>query len=456
MGISSSLIPSIIIETLSYLFPKYQEEEGLFRLSGTFEQIQDLKNKIDGGNLIANLLKEESNCHNVSGLLKLFIRELPNPLYPKPLQSRIITASQIEDKETRRNELYEIALQLPHTSYAVLKILTITFNKMLDQSGKTKMSAANLSTVWAPNLIWNREIETNPQQFIQFSRLINLAIQATIEEAEYMFKDDGPGPEVAKRRSLFDIQFTDGDSTKNLKFDKSILNENVKDEENKLDLKEELKEPLQNEPKLKKRPRSIWLANELPLNQEQIKTLNNSSINVNIYKQPQEKKPKIEENLKNEINSTKSSKKSLRSSFRKSLLPNRARSSKTVKKDSKNNLQLFYYADSDHTSVSLKKFLDSMDLIPLEIRNSENDSMNWEEIFFFARRCETIVTVVKTGKPYTVSHIVSDMTDDDLKLQLISDVSGKPKAPLIIIGSIMIIGFEKNLKDIFRYYFKKN
>lgn len=210
--------PSIVEECLSFLIPAHANEEGLFRISGMKEDITTLKQKCDaaaGQGVAFRLENAEENCHNVSGLLKQYIRELPSPLYPKVLHTALIAAGKIEDEAQRSDALSDVARQLPLSHYALLRRLTCMLHDLLANVESTKMTSANLSTVWAPNLMWDREVETDPTACLAFSRDINLAIQYTIESAYIMFKADelidsmtasASGAELPKRRSVFDIE----------------------------------------------------------------------------------------------------------------------------------------------------------------------------------------------------------------------------------------------------------
>lgn len=210
--------PSIVEECLAFLIPAHAKEEGLFRISGMKEDITTLKGKCDasaGQGVAFRLENPEESCHNVSGLLKLYIRELPSSLYPKTLQTALIAAGKIEDEAARSEALSDLARHLPLPNYALLRRLTCVLHDLLANVETTKMTAANLSTVWAPNLVWDRETETDPTTCLAFSRDINLAIQYTIEAAYTMFKADelidsltasASGEIHPKRRSVFDME----------------------------------------------------------------------------------------------------------------------------------------------------------------------------------------------------------------------------------------------------------
>lgn len=64
---------------------------GIFRLSGSAVQIAEYRKILDKGGKID--LPQESDPHCVAGLLKLYLRELPEPLCTYDLYDQFIAAS---------------------------------------------------------------------------------------------------------------------------------------------------------------------------------------------------------------------------------------------------------------------------------------------------------------------------------------------------------------------------
>ena len=80
-------IPKIVKECISFLEENALKQEGLFRISPSASIIELAKGKYDGGEDIA------LDCydHNVAaGLLKLYFRELPEPLLTFNLYDQFI------------------------------------------------------------------------------------------------------------------------------------------------------------------------------------------------------------------------------------------------------------------------------------------------------------------------------------------------------------------------------
>ena len=89
---SVASLPAIVFRCIEYLETKNaQDEEGLYRLSGSSAVIKGLKERFDiEGDF--NLLKVDDNWdpHAIAGLLKTFLRELPTSLLTRELHPKYL------------------------------------------------------------------------------------------------------------------------------------------------------------------------------------------------------------------------------------------------------------------------------------------------------------------------------------------------------------------------------
>lgn len=182
---ASTGVPSFIHKCLRYLFPKYKNEEGLFRISGNSEEILNYKTQIDSG--IDVSFDNEENCHNISSLLKLYFRELPQPIIPLDIQEELFASLNYEDEEQCLNSLYSAIGNLPYTNFTVLKCIMEVLQEFSLNHESTKMTSSNLGTVWSPNLIWNKDKEDDSQKLLKFSNERNELVKKIIQNADILF-----------------------------------------------------------------------------------------------------------------------------------------------------------------------------------------------------------------------------------------------------------------------------
>ncbi|KAJ3223848.1 hypothetical protein HK099_000619 [Clydaea vesicula] len=112
---------------------------GIYRLSGTNGEV--------------NLSEQSEDIHDFTGLLKLYFRELPDPLFTIELYSKFIEASKHEDSRYRLISIHELVNLLPDAHYATLRFLMGHLWKVQQQEEVNKMNIQNLSIVFGPTLM---------------------------------------------------------------------------------------------------------------------------------------------------------------------------------------------------------------------------------------------------------------------------------------------------------------
>lgn len=105
-------VPNFVHIAIGYIIHRGIATEGLFRLSGTKGVIEDLKNHIDEGEEPKFTAVED--LHNISGLLKMYLRELPQPLLSSDHFQEILNIADFPP-ELHALQLRKIIQQLPST-----------------------------------------------------------------------------------------------------------------------------------------------------------------------------------------------------------------------------------------------------------------------------------------------------------------------------------------------------
>jgi len=127
---------------------------GIFRLSGTTSRIQRLKAKLDRDIDSVNLLSDENlqDINDITGVLKLWFRELPEPLMTYALYNAFVDAAKIENDRLRHIRLHERVNELPDANYATLKYLMGHLDKVVKKAPVNQMWSSNLAIVFGPTL----------------------------------------------------------------------------------------------------------------------------------------------------------------------------------------------------------------------------------------------------------------------------------------------------------------
>lgn len=128
---------------------------GIYRLSGTTSRVQKLKAKFDSDWSTVDLMAEEAlqDINIVAGCLKLWFRELPEPLLTYQLYPAFIEASKIENEYLRQVRLHEQVNELPDANYATLRFLMAHLDRVRAHESTNQMTAHNLAIVFGPTLL---------------------------------------------------------------------------------------------------------------------------------------------------------------------------------------------------------------------------------------------------------------------------------------------------------------
>ncbi|KAL9488146.1 hypothetical protein ACSS6W_000423 [Trichoderma asperelloides] len=132
--------------------------EGIYRQSGSMNHINRLKAMFDSESQAQALdFRNPENffhdVNSVTGLLKQFFRDLPDPLFTTEHHSSFINAAKHEDEIVRRDNLHAIINSLPDPNYATLRALMLHLHRVIDNSHINRMNSHNLAVILGPTLM---------------------------------------------------------------------------------------------------------------------------------------------------------------------------------------------------------------------------------------------------------------------------------------------------------------
>lgn len=120
--------------------------EGIFRVPGDNDLVSELKIRIDRGYYT---LENVDDPHVLASLLKLWLRELMDPLVPEELYNDCVTTA------AEPASCIAIVRRLPTINRRVVLFIVSFLQLFLEEKvlANTKMTAANMALVMAPNLL---------------------------------------------------------------------------------------------------------------------------------------------------------------------------------------------------------------------------------------------------------------------------------------------------------------
>jgi hypothetical protein len=148
---------------------KLVDREGIFRLTGsiaTINHIKELYNN-DGAREAYQLLADEGNAHTIAGVLKLWLRELPERLIPNAILENVGSATRDIDRIAL---IVDVIKKLPPHNRVTLQKLCWVIHNAWQHRDANKMGVRNLSVVFAPNVLGLGRVSELMESLIRFYR----------------------------------------------------------------------------------------------------------------------------------------------------------------------------------------------------------------------------------------------------------------------------------------------
>ncbi|KAM5204212.1 beta-chimaerin isoform 3-T3 [Hipposideros larvatus] len=162
------------------------KSEGLYRVSGFTEHIEDVKMAFDRdgekADISANIYPD---INIIAGALKLYFRDLPIPVITYDTYSKFIEAAKIANADERLEAVNEVLMLLPPAHYETLRYLMIHLKKVTMNEKDNFMNAENLGIVFGPTLM--RPPEDSTLTTLHDMRYQKLIVQILIENEDVLF-----------------------------------------------------------------------------------------------------------------------------------------------------------------------------------------------------------------------------------------------------------------------------
>ena len=140
----------LVIYRCTHIVRNYLQEVGVFRLSGSHGRIQYWKKRYDLGD--DPDLSQESDIHVISGVFKLYLRELPETILTKTLLPQYEATLSLTDNQAKVMYLKYLSDQLPEANKKILHWILILLLDLIRYSEKNLMNVENVSLIFSPTL----------------------------------------------------------------------------------------------------------------------------------------------------------------------------------------------------------------------------------------------------------------------------------------------------------------
>ncbi|XP_052007258.1 rho GTPase-activating protein 22 isoform X2 [Xyrauchen texanus] len=179
------LAPLLVEQCVDFIREQGLKEEGLFRMPGQANLVKELQDAFDCGD--KPLFDSNTDVHTVASLLKLYLRELPEPVIPFSKYEDFLTCAQLllKDEEVGICELVKQVNTLPQANYNLLKYICKFLDEVQSHSNENKMSVQNLATVFGPNIL--RPKVEDPVSMMEGTSQVQHLMTMLISEHERLY-----------------------------------------------------------------------------------------------------------------------------------------------------------------------------------------------------------------------------------------------------------------------------
>ncbi|XP_075069429.1 rho GTPase-activating protein 28 isoform X2 [Mixophyes fleayi] len=146
-------VPLIFQKLLQRLEETGLETEGILRVPGSASRVKSLREELESKFYDNTFDWKKVRSNDAAGLLKMFIRELPSPLFTMEyLPAFIALVEKISKIKLQLQALHLLIMLLPDANRDIAKALLHFLKKVVSNEEKNKMSLWNVSMILAPNL----------------------------------------------------------------------------------------------------------------------------------------------------------------------------------------------------------------------------------------------------------------------------------------------------------------
>ncbi|XP_045078558.1 active breakpoint cluster region-related protein-like isoform X7 [Coregonus clupeaformis] len=198
-----SKVPYIVRQCIEEVEKRGIDEVGIYRISGVATDIQALKAAFDTNSKDILVMLSDMDINAIAGTLKLYFRELPEPLLTDRLYPAFMEGIALSDPAAKENCMMHLLRSLPDPNLITFLSLLEHLKRVADNEPINKMSLHNLGTVFGPTLLRPSESEVTKGHITLASDIWSHDVMAQVQVLLYYLQHPPISFAELKRNTLY-------------------------------------------------------------------------------------------------------------------------------------------------------------------------------------------------------------------------------------------------------------
>ncbi|XP_026068115.1 active breakpoint cluster region-related protein isoform X1 [Carassius auratus] len=198
-----SKVPYIVRQCIEEVEKRGIDEVGIYRISGVATDIQALKAAFDANTKDILMMLSDMDINAIAGTLKLYFRELPEPLLTDRLYPAFMEGIALSDPAAKENCMMHLLRSLPDPNLITFLTLLEHLKRVAEKEPVNKMSLHNLATVFGPTLLRPSESEINKAHITLASDIWSHDVMAQVQVLLYYLQHPPISFAELKKNTLY-------------------------------------------------------------------------------------------------------------------------------------------------------------------------------------------------------------------------------------------------------------
>ncbi|XP_034468861.1 rho GTPase-activating protein 12-like isoform X9 [Hippoglossus hippoglossus] len=160
----NSTVPSFVTTCIDHVETSGLCVDGLYRVSGNLAVIQKLRFAVNHDDEVSLADGKWEDIHVTTGALKMYFRELPEPLFTYSFFHDFVNSIKMSDYKQRVHSIKDLVRQLPKPNHDTMQVLFKHLRTVIDHGEENRMTTQSVAIVFGPTLLrpetetWNMAV----------------------------------------------------------------------------------------------------------------------------------------------------------------------------------------------------------------------------------------------------------------------------------------------------------